>query len=68
MLEGVPNIMYTQSEQTKEKEGGKTSSFKMRGCILSVIQAGFPFVEKEGGMGGQERGDTEEGGEDKAKS
>lgn len=33
--------------------GGKTSSFKVRGGILSVIQAGFPFVEKEGGMGGR---------------
>lgn len=57
--------MYTQSEQTTEKEGGKTSSFRVRGCILSVIQAGFPFVEKGGGAGGQERRDR--GGEEKTK-
>lgn len=36
----------------------------MRGCILSVIQAGFPFVEKEGRKEEGREGDTEEGREE----
>lgn len=45
--------MYTHLEETKEKEGGEPHPLKRegRGCVLSVIQAGFPFREKEGRMG-----------------
>lgn len=56
----APNVVYTQSEQTKEKGGGRTSSFRVRECILSVIQAGLPCVEKGGGGGGEKRQRGEE--------
>lgn len=38
-----------------------------RGCVLSVIQAGFPLGEKEGDMGGWEKRGERERREDKRK-
>lgn len=54
----VPDVMYTQ---TDGEEAAKSAIERKERCILSVIQAGLPSVQRGGGM--EEAGQN--GGKDK---
>lgn len=51
----IPNILHTKSTKKRRVVKPHLLKWKGRGCVLSVIQAGFPFGEREGRMGGQEK-------------
>lgn len=65
----VPNILYTVQVDYR-KEGGKTSSFKMRReRVRTECQSSWiPFWREKGGLDGQEKRGTEEGRKYKGKS